>query len=90
MEELRVFPNPYSYRNNSRDRIVIENLSDDATVHIFTVDGRLVRRFQTRGGRVDWDGLDESGEKLSTGVYFIVATGNNSDQTGRGKVVIVR
>jgi hypothetical protein len=89
MEELRVFPNPYSYRNNPRDRIVIENLSDDATVHILTVDGRLVRRFQTRGGRVDWDGRDDYGEKLSTGVYFIVATGNNSDKTGRGKVLIV-
>lgn len=90
MDELRVFPNPYSYRNNSGDRIVIENLSDDATVHILTVDGRLVKRFMTRGGRVDWDGLDESGQKVSTGVYFIVATGNNNDQVGRGKVVIVR
>lgn len=90
MDELRVFPNPYSYRNNSGDRIVIENLSDDATVHILTVDGRLVRRFTTRGGRVDWDGLDESGQKVSTGVYFIVATGNTNDQVGRGKVVIVR
>jgi hypothetical protein len=90
MDELRVFPNPYSYKNNSGDRIVIENLSDDATVHILTVDGRLVRRFTTRGGRVDWDGLDESGQKVSTGVYFIVATGNTTDQVGRGKVVIVR
>jgi ligand-binding sensor domain-containing protein len=90
MDELRVFPNPYSYRNNSGDRIVIENLSDDATVHILTVDGRLVKRFMTRGGRVDWDGLDESGQRVSTGVYFIVATGNNNDQVGRGKVVIVR
>ncbi len=90
MEELRVFPNPYSYRNNSGDRIVIENLSDNATVHILTVDGRLVKRFQTRGGRVDWDALDESGQKVSTGVYFIVATGNTNDQVGRGKVVIVR
>lgn len=90
MDELRVFPNPYSYRTNSGDRIVIEKLSDDATVHILTVDGRLVKRFITRGGRVDWDGLDESGQKVSTGVYFIVATGNTNDQVGRGKVVIVR
>jgi len=50
----------------------------------------LVRRFQTRGGRTDWDGLDDAGKKVATGVYFIVATGNNSDQTGRGKVVIIR
>ncbi|HAC15901.1 MAG TPA: hypothetical protein DCE78_08165, partial [Bacteroidetes bacterium] len=90
MKTLRVYPNPYSYSKNEGDRIVIENLSDDATVHIMTVDGRLVRRFQTRGGRTDWDGLDDYGKKVATGVYFVVATGNNSDQTGRGKVVIVR
>ena len=90
MESLRVFPNPYSYLRNSGDRIVIENLSDDATIHILTIDGRLVKRFQSRGGRVDWDGLDESGRQVATGVYFIVATGNTNDQVGRGKVVIIR
>lgn len=90
MSTLRVFPNPYSYSRNDGQRIVIEDLSDDATVHVMTVDGRLVRRFQTRGGRVDWDGLDQSGQKVATGVYFIVATGNNSDQVARGRVVIVR
>ena len=61
-----------------------------AVVSFHSLEDRIVKRFMTRGGRVDWDGLDESGQKVSTGVYFIVATGNTNDQVGRGKVVIVR
>lgn len=90
MESLRVYPNPYSYQRYGGVPIVIENLSDDSTLHILTVDGRLVRRFTTRGGRVEWDGLDFDGNKVSTGVYLIVATGNNNEQRGRGKIVIIR
>jgi hypothetical protein len=90
MKELRVFPNPYSYSRHDGVAVVIEDLSDNTTVHIMTVDGRLVRRLTTRGGRSEWDGLDDQGHKVSTGVYFIVATGKTNDQVGRGKLVIIR
>lgn len=90
MESLRIYPNPYSYSRDGNVPIVIEDLSDDATVHILTVDGRMVRRFATRGGRVEWDGRDAAGREVSTGVYIIVATGNNNDQRGRGRLLIIR
>lgn len=90
MSSLRIFPNPYSYARHDGEWITIEDLADDATVHVLTVDGRLVRRFQSRGGRIAWDALDDAGKKVSTGVYFIVATGNTNDQVARGRVVIVR
>lgn len=90
MSSLRIFPNPYSYSRHDGDWITIEDLADDATVHVMTVDGRLVRRFQSRGGRIAWDALDDAGQKVSTGVYFIVVTGNTNDQVARGRVVIVR
>jgi hypothetical protein len=90
MKNLRLYPNPYSYQNHAPGAIVIENLSDNATVSILSADGRLVRRFTTRGGRAEWDGLDQDRRQVPTGVYFVVATGNNNDQVARGRVVIVR
>lgn len=90
MKSLRVYPNPYSYRQHEGTPIVIEDLSDNVTIHVMTVDGRLVRRLITRGGRTEWDGLDDQGQKVATGVYFVVATGNSNDQLGRGRIIIVR
>jgi ligand-binding sensor domain-containing protein len=90
MRTLRVFPNPYSYQHNFGEPIVLDGLVDNATVSILTVDGRLVRRFVTRGGRAAWDGLDSTGAKVATGVYFIVATENNGNQIGRARLVIAR
>ncbi|MCH8523478.1 MAG: hypothetical protein LAT52_02910 [Balneolales bacterium] len=90
MQSLRIFPNPYSYQQNAREPIIIEGLTDNTTVSILTVDGRLIRRFVTRGGRTSWDGLDNSGSKVATGVYYIVANQNNGSEVGRGRLVIVR
>lgn len=90
MNTLRIYPNPFSYQRDADSRVVIEDLLDNSTVHIMTVDGRLVRRFTTRGGRTDWDGLDSNGNRVSSGVYLIVATGNNNSEIGRGRLVIVR
>jgi len=86
---LFIFPNPFSYEQNT-GKIQIDQLSDATTISIITVDGTLVDRFNTRGGRVSWEPRTAKGEKLATGVYFIVAVDNNTDEKAVGKVLIVR
>lgn len=88
MDELKVFPNPFSYNQNSR--IVIEGLSEETNVKIVGVDGTVFQELDARGGRIEWDGLNYNGNQLGSGVYFVVAFEGNSRQTGMGKVVIVR
>ncbi len=90
MDELFIYPNPFSYNNEDRERVVIDELSPETTVRILTVDGRMVRRLDTRGGRVEWDVRDFNGERVSTGVYVIVSVDSQNDQRGVGKLVIVR
>ncbi|MEO1021339.1 MAG: two-component regulator propeller domain-containing protein [Bacteroidota bacterium] len=86
MDELKVFPNPFRY--SQHDRVFIEGLSESTTIHIVGVDGTVVNRFETTGGRVEWDGRDSNGRELGTGVYFIMAVGDG--EKGTGKVVIIR
>lgn len=88
MSELSVYPNPYRYSESAGQLIYIEGLKDDSQVHILSVDGRLVRRFNTRGGRVSWDGRDESGRRLPTGIYMVLGT-HESGQRGTGKILMV-
>lgn len=88
MNSLTVYPNPYRYSENEAQRILIEGLKDDSTVHILSVDGRLVRRFETRGGRASWDGRDAEGRRLPTGIYTVVAT-HESGQRATGKLLLM-
>lgn len=88
MNALTVYPNPFRYSENDGQRIYIEGLKDDSTVHILSVDGRLVRRFDTRGGRASWDGRDENGNRLPTGIYTVVGTHESGDR-GTGKILMV-
>lgn len=90
MDDLFIYPNPFSYRKESQERVVIDGLSSQTTIRILTVDGRLVRRLETRGGRVEWDVRDFKGDRVATGVYVVVAADSQDDQRGMGKVVVVR
>ena len=90
MDDLFIYPNPFSYRKEDRERIVIDGLSSQTIIRILTVDGRLVRRLDTRGGRVEWDVRDFKGDRVATGVYLVVAADSQNDQRGVGKVVVVR
>jgi hypothetical protein len=89
MDELFVYPNPYSYRMNTGP-VVIDRLSDQSTLSILTVDGRLVNRLEARSGRASWDVRDFQGNRVATGVYLIVSIDENNSERGLGKIVIVR
>jgi len=88
MDKLKVYPNPFVYSRH--EQITIEDLSDETTIRVIGADGSNFREIATRGGRIQWDGLDSFGNQLSSGVYFLVAIDENGGEKGIGKVVIVR
>ncbi|MEX0680248.1 MAG: two-component regulator propeller domain-containing protein [Balneolales bacterium] len=90
MDELFIYPNPFSYSQENSERVVIDRLSDQTIVRVLTIDGRMVRRLETRGGRVEWDVRDFRGDRVSTGIYIIVSVDGQNEQRGIGKLVVVR
>lgn len=88
MDKLKVFPNPFSYSKHSS--IIIDELSESTDIKVLGIDGTVVNEFETKGGRVSWNGFDYNGNELATGVYFIVSLGKNGNEKGIGKVIIVR
>ncbi len=90
MDDLFIYPNPFSYNRENNERVVIDRLSSQTTIRILTVDGRLVRRLETRGGRVEWDVRDFKGDRVATGVYIVVSVDDQNDQRGVGKLVVIR
>ncbi|MEX2604297.1 MAG: two-component regulator propeller domain-containing protein [Gracilimonas sp.] len=88
MDKLKVFPNPFQYSRHNQ--IVIEGLSNTTRIKILGVDGFVVNELSSQGGRISWDGYDYNGNRLGTGVYFVVAFEENGREKGIGKVVIVK
>ncbi len=84
------YPNPW----NPGTKIEYE-LSSPSNVKLTVYDllGREIRELvddfrQAGSHKVQWDGLDKSGQRVSSGVYFIWL--NAGQQTSFGKIVLLR
>ena len=88
--DLFVYPNPARFTNTSAPSIYIEGLVEETEIRIVTATGSLVRKLSARGGRTLWDGRDEVGNLVRSGVYLIVAVGTEDSGAAYGKVAIIR
>ncbi|MEL6442836.1 MAG: two-component regulator propeller domain-containing protein [Bacteroidota bacterium] len=89
VRDLDVAPNPYRPAQHA-DGVLISGLVAETRVRILTVDGRLVRALDTRGGAVRWDGRDADGQAVPSGVYLVAASGLGDEGTGFGKIAVIR
>ena len=85
---LANFPNPF----NPETWIPYDLAKDaDVTLHIYAVNGTLVRTlilghqaagiYQSRSRAAHWDGRNEFGEKVASGLYFYTLTAGDFSAT---------
>ncbi|MCY4158556.1 MAG: regulator [Bacteroidetes bacterium] len=87
--DLFVYPNPVEITSNQDPQIYIEGLVAETEISVTAVHGELIRRMQARGGRGLWDGRDQDGRLVPSGMYLIVARGKNGEEIAYGKVAII-
>lgn len=73
-ENLQVFPNPVPAGYSGT--IAIRGLSNNAIVKITELDGRLVYQTRALGGQATWDGRNYRGQKISSGAYLVMVSGD--------------
>ncbi|MCL5020968.1 MAG: hypothetical protein M1339_04745 [Bacteroidetes bacterium] len=87
--KLKIFPDPAKIPLPSP--IQIQGLVANSDIKIFTVSGRLVKQFQAQGGSIAyWNGTDQSGNLLPSGVYIIVAYSSDGSQSTVSKIALIR
>ncbi|MFM8437464.1 MAG: two-component regulator propeller domain-containing protein, partial [Candidatus Kapaibacterium sp.] len=86
--DLAVFPQPF--RPGTDPQLVVDGLEADARVKITTLDGVLVRSLETSSKRVLWDGRDESGAFVNSGVYLVLAVSQTNTTTAVSKILVMR
>lgn len=86
---LYAYPSPYYPGKGGL--LTIDGLIKDSDITILDVSGNKVKFFSSPGGRVaNWDGKDEAGNTVATGVYFIVASDKEGNTVAKIKVAVVR
>jgi hypothetical protein len=87
--EILVSPNPFYLPSSTL--LTVDGLAQGSSLKILTVDGKVIRELTTPGGRIGfWDGRDEEGRFVASGVYFVVAFADNGRTVGTGKVAVIR
>lgn len=83
-------PQPHAYPNpfdaDVHDYVTFTAVPDHSTLVITTVSGTLVRRWVDTSGDVHWNGNNESGSPVSSGVYLW----SIEDSESMGKIVLRR
>jgi hypothetical protein len=88
LKALRAFPNPV--RPHFTGNVTIDGLTERANVKITDVNGNLVFERVSEGGSIQWDTTAFGRYKVSSGVYFIMATTDDATETKIAKVMIIR
>jgi ligand-binding sensor domain-containing protein len=87
--DLQVIPNPFLLPSPAD--LKIDGLVRNSSVMILSVTGRLVRSFSSPGGRIAyWDGRDDAGQHVASGVYVIVGISEDGSEVAKTKVTVVR
>jgi hypothetical protein len=97
-ERIAVYPNPY--RPQGRRPLVFAGVPLKARVRIFTPGGELVwsgleddseqRKLNARAGEVLWNGVNESGLLVNSGIYIYTIDAADGNRLERDKIAVVR
>ena len=85
----RITAHPQPFRPGIDQEVRLDGLPSLSTVKVLTIDGRLVAEFVAPGGAVAfWDGLDQEGERVTSGIYLVVAESRDGTAVS-GKIAVV-
>lgn len=88
VDGLKVFPNPV--RPDHTGPITIDGCAYASTVTITDAAGRRVAQVESEGGRATWDGQDENGVEVPTGIYSAFVVDRFGKSAGVSTFAIVR
>ena len=82
---IYAYPNPV--RPDYTGEIIITGLMDNSLVKIADAGGNVIRSIQSTSGMATWDGCYSNGERVRTGVYYVLASQN---ETGKSSGVVTK
>ena len=82
--KIKVFPSPFFIP--SVKPLIIDGLLYNSSMMVMTLDGKVIRHIMAQGISIDgdqlsWDGRDNEGDYVSSGVYLLAIYNNEGSET---------
>lgn len=90
LEEYSITVYPQPFRPGIDAELIIEGLGENSGVHIVGIDGRPIRSLSTKSRKTIWDGKDEMGNYVETGVYLVQGVSATTEKAGVAKISVSR
>lgn len=90
LSRVYVYPNPFN--PGIHDKITFAKVTKTATIRIFTIAGELVKTIDVapaHSGQPTWDGKNEDGRNLASGIYIYVIT-TEEGYKAKGKIGVIK
>ena len=89
---VKIFPSPF--KPDIHEFLIVDGLPFNSSMKILTFDGMVIRDIKSNGLSVDgdqikWDGKNDSGEHVASGVYLLSIIGSNGENTFE-KITVIR
>ncbi len=89
LDNIITYPSPFIIPSTTL--LTIDGLVLNSSLKILSVDGRIINEITTIGGRIGfWDGTDDSGNLVASGIYIIAAYSENGNKIGMSKIAVIR
>lgn len=85
---IHAYPNPV--RADYSGKITIVGLTYDCNVKIVDAAGYLINEGESNGGMYSWNGRNMRGEKVASGVYYVLTYDSNGKEGVATKILITR
>lgn len=85
---IYAYPNPVKADYSGDIRVV--GLTYDCNVKIVDAAGSLIYEATSTGGSFSWDGRDRKGDKVASGVYYVLTYDENGDEGVATKILFIR
>ena len=86
--ELFVFPNPVT--PDYTGPIAVRGLTAGSEVKIVAPSGQIIYSGYSNGGTFTWNGTNQRGSRVASGVYLIIASKSDGSKAASSKVAIIR
>ena len=87
-DNVWAYPNPIQPGYNGL--ITITGLTYNAWIKITTANGTIVNEGRSNGGTYTWDGCDQQGRSVASGIYMVITATEDQEKGVVCKVAIVR